>query len=73
MNIYSLDGYDNYFYGYMAPSTGYISAFLVSAYQHGVVLQIPKRKQTEEIVPLHHSQNFPCNAAFQRMDEDDGC
>ena len=50
MNIYSLDGYDNYFYGYMAPSTGYISAFLVSAYQHGVVLQIPKRKQTEEIV-----------------------
>lgn len=52
MNIYSLDGYDNYFYGYMAPSTGYISAFLVSAYQHGVVLQIPKRKQTEEIVPF---------------------
>ncbi len=52
MNIYSLDGYDNYFYGYMAPSTGYISAFLVSEYQHGVVLQIPKRKQTEEIVPF---------------------
>ena len=52
MNIYSLDGCDNYFYGYMAPSTGYISAFLVSAYQHGVVLQIPKRKQTEEIVPF---------------------
>ncbi len=51
-NIYSLDGYDNYFYGYMAPSTGYIPAFLVSAYQHGVVLQIPKRKQTEEIVPF---------------------
>ena len=51
-NIYSLDGYDNYFYGYMAPSTGYIRAFLVSAYQHGVVLQIPKRKQTEEIVPF---------------------
>lgn len=51
-NIYSLDGYDNYFYGYMASSTGYIPAFLVSAYQHGVVLQIPKRKQTEEIVPF---------------------
>lgn len=51
-NIYSMDGYDNYFYGYMAPSTGYIPTFLVSAYQHGVVLQIPKRKQTEEIVPF---------------------
>ncbi len=51
-NIYSMDGYDNYFYGYMAPSTGYIPTFLVSTYQHGVVLQIPKRKQTEEIVPF---------------------
>ena len=51
-NIYSMNGYDNYFYGYMAPSTGYIPTFLVSAYQHGVVLQIPKRKQTEEIVPF---------------------
>ena len=51
-NIYSMDGYDNYFYGYMAPSTGYIPIFLVSVYQHGVVLQIPKRKQTEEIVPF---------------------
>lgn len=51
-NIYSMEGYDNYFYGYMAPSTGYIPAFLVSAYQQGVVLQIPKRKQTEEIVPF---------------------
>ena len=51
-NIYSMDGYDNYFYGYMAPSTGYIPTFLVSVYQHGVVLQIPKRKQTEEIVPF---------------------
>lgn len=51
-NIYSMDGYDNYFYGYMAPSTGYIPTFLVSVYQHGVVIQIPKRKQTEEIVPF---------------------
>ena len=51
-NIYSLAGYDNYFYGYMAPSTGYIPAFLASPYEHGVVLQIPKRKQTEQIVPF---------------------
>ena len=52
VNIYSIEKFEDYFYGYMAPSTGYIPAFLVSAYQHGVVLQIPKRKQTEEIVPF---------------------
>lgn len=49
-NVYELDGYENYFYGYMAPSTGYIPKFWVSVYEHGVVLQIPKRNQTEEIV-----------------------
>lgn len=48
-NIYRLDGYDNYFYGYMAPSTGSIGTFLVSCYQDGMILQTPKRHQTEEI------------------------
>ena len=52
-NIYSLDGYDNYFYGYMAPSTGYIGTFLVSSYQDGMVLQTPKRHQTEEIARFY--------------------
>lgn len=42
-NVYSLDGYENYFYGYMAPSTGYIQDFFVDAYQGGIVLQIPRR------------------------------
>lgn len=48
-NIYSLDGYENYFYGYMAPSTGYIKTFLVSPYQDGMILQIPRRHQREQI------------------------
>lgn len=52
-NIYSLDGYDNYFYGYMAPSTDYIGTFLVSSYQDGMVLQTPKRHQTEEIARFY--------------------
>lgn len=52
-NIYSLDGYDNYFYGYMAPSTGYIGTFLVSSYQDGMVLQTPKCHQTEEIARFY--------------------
>lgn len=48
-NLYSLGGYENYFYGYMTPSTGYIQTFLVSPYQDGLVLQTPKRHQTEEL------------------------
>ncbi|WP_289063603.1 nucleoside kinase [Anaerostipes butyraticus] len=52
-NMYCLDGYENYFYGYMAPSTGYIANFLVSPYQDGLVLQTPKRHQTEKIAKFY--------------------
>lgn len=52
-NVYSIEGYDNYFYGYMAPSTGYIPTFLVSTYQDGLILQTPKRHQTEQIAEFH--------------------
>ncbi len=52
-NMYCLDGYENYFYGYMAPSTGYIENFLVSPYQDGLVLQTPKRHQTEKIAKFY--------------------
>lgn len=52
-NVYSIGDYDNYFYGYMAPSTGYIETFLVSPYQDGLVLQTPKRDQTEQIAEFH--------------------
>lgn len=52
-NLYCLDGYEDYFYGYMAPSTGYIRNFLVSPYQDGLVLQTPKRHQTEKIAKFY--------------------
>ena len=48
-NVYSLDGYENYFYGYMAPSTGYIQDFYVDAYQGGIVLQIPRRDHLHSV------------------------
>src|SRR5699024_9366912 len=52
-NMYCLDGYENYFYGYMAPSTGYIANFLVSPDQVGLVLQTSKRHQTEKIAKFY--------------------
>ena len=49
-NIYSMDGYDNYFYGYMAPSTGMLGVFDLFLYDEGFVLQLPV-KEAPEIVP----------------------
>lgn len=44
INIYQLDGYEDYFYGYMVPSTGYLERFDLKAYEDGFVLVIPDEK-----------------------------
>lgn len=45
VNIYSLCGYEDYFYGYMVPSTGYLQYFDLFFYDEGFVLQLPSMKQ----------------------------
>ena len=41
VNVYRMDGYSDYFYGYMFPSTGYIRQFRVQAYKGGLLLILP--------------------------------
>ena len=50
VNIYNLDGFEDYFYGYMAPSTGMLGVFDLFVYDEGFVLQLPV-KEAPEIVP----------------------
>lgn len=45
VNIYSLEDYHDYYYGYMLPSTGYLTAYELHLYDDGFVLQLPTRKQ----------------------------
>ena len=45
VNVYSLDDYHDYYYGYMVPSTGYITAYELEAYDDGFILQLPTRKE----------------------------
>ena len=42
VNIYSLERYEDYFYGYMVPDTGYIRKFDLIRYQDGFVLMLPE-------------------------------
>ncbi len=49
-NIYSLDGYEDYFYGYMVPSTAYISCYDLIPYDDGFVLLAP-RKENPDVLP----------------------
>ncbi|MCI8870080.1 MAG: nucleoside kinase [Lawsonibacter sp.] len=41
VNVYSLDGFVDYFYGYMAPDTGYIRCFGLELFENGFVLRLP--------------------------------
>ena len=43
VNVYSLDGFVDYFYGYMAPDTGYIRCFGLELFESGFVLRLPTR------------------------------
>ena len=36
------NGYHNYMYGYMAPSTGYITNYKLQLYQNGFIIQYPR-------------------------------
>ncbi len=49
VNIYCLDGYYDYYYGYMLPSTGYIKYFDVMLYEAGLLLLIPGTEAPDKI------------------------
>lgn len=48
MNVYVLDDYADYFYGYMAPSTGYVKFYGLESYGDGFLLHLPAKKRSQE-------------------------
>ncbi len=55
VNVYNLDGYYDYYYGFMLPSTGYVKYFDLQKYENGLVLILPNKKNPtvlEEFQPL---------------------
>ena len=49
VNIYSLDGFVDYFYGYMVPDTGYLRCFALDLFEDGFVLRLPTLKNPAEL------------------------
>ena len=43
-NIYSLGNFEDYFYGYMPASTGFLKYFKLHLFDEGLILQIPEMK-----------------------------
>ncbi len=52
VNVYELDGYYDYYYGYMLPHTGYVKYFDVEAYEGGFMLLLPTKKNPTQVKPF---------------------
>ena len=53
VNVYSIGGFEDYFYGYMVQNTGYLKYFDLVLYQNGFVLLYPQNdpKKVDPFVP----------------------
>ena len=57
VNIYQIDGFIDYYYGYMVPSTSYLKCFDVQLYEDGFVLMFPNQN-SEVVEPLNTSKKL---------------
>lgn len=64
VNVYTLNGYEDYFYGYMVPSTKYVKVFKLVAYDDGFVLQLPTKEKPNELPKF-----APQNKLFKVLEE----
>ncbi len=51
-NIYSLDGFEDYYYGYMPSNTGILKYFDLMLYESGFLLLLPEKKNPTRITPF---------------------
>jgi uridine kinase len=49
VNIYSIGGFEDYFYGYMVQNTGYVKYFDMFLYDDGFMLMLPQRGNPKEV------------------------
>lgn len=58
VNLYECEGYTNYMFGYMLPSTGYIKDFKMFLYNPGFIIQYPRAEFNGEIPPFSDEPRF---------------
>ena len=57
-NVYNLDGFEDYFYGYMPSSTGVLTVFDVFAYENGFLLLTPDKERPNELAKFESRDKF---------------
>lgn len=64
VNVYTLDGFTDYFYGYMVPDTGYLKWFALEPFADGFILRLPNQADPEKLGDFK-----PPMKVFQAMHE----
>ena len=62
VNLYTLAGFTDYFYGYMVPDTGYLKQFALEPYADGFLLRLPDREDPNRLGAFQ-----PSTQVFQVM------
>ena len=57
-NLYELDGYYDYYYGFMVPSAGYVSRFRLLSEHGGFVLLFPGREDPDTVQPFRQYEKL---------------
>lgn len=58
VNVYHLEDYYDYYYGYMVPSTGYVKWFDLIPYDEGFMLNLPPSEKPTELVSFDDRPNL---------------
>lgn len=58
VNIYEIEGYYDYYYGYMLPNTGYVKWFDLVEYEGGFMLLLPSQKEPDRVEPLKEQKKL---------------
>ena len=58
VNVYSINEFEDYYYGYMAPSTGYLKYFKLYLYDEGLVVQMPVPENPVEVPEFKPSKKL---------------
>lgn len=51
-NIYNLEGFEDYYYGFMPPSTGFLKYFDLFLYEGGLMLLLPEKTNPSVLEPF---------------------
>lgn len=58
VHLYDCDGYKNYMFSRMVPSTGYLKSFKIFQYDPGMIMQYPRSECGGEIPPFEDAPTF---------------